>query len=201
MTKCSTALLSKTCWSMLNFGPDRVHIKSVVLLITALSFVWRKFSSPAISMQDSMSSEARRGERLTKIKVLEFYQTVHDECKEEAEKMKEEVKTTAEELSRHPSPQSQRHSALFHNVSTNMASHLTKELESRVYKQLWEEANAAVFRNLATWAASEGIRCFSASSLILTEAVKGATIPWSSVREITQQKRLVRKLAKKTSYF
>ena len=97
------------------------------------------------------NGEIRRSENPPRLTALEFYQDIHDECEEEAEKMKEELKTTADELSRLPSPRSRRHGALFHSVSLKMASHVKKELESQVYKQLWEEAHAAVFRNLATW--------------------------------------------------
>ena len=99
----------------------------------------------------SKKGELRRGDSFTKVTALEFYEGIHDECEEEAEKMKEELKTTAAELSRLPSPRSRRHGALFHSVSLKMASHMKKELESQVYKQLWEEAHAAVFRNLAAW--------------------------------------------------
>lgn len=103
-----------------------------------------------ISRKMAKNRELRRGESFNKMTVLEFYQGVDDECKERAEKLKEELKTTADDLSRRRSPRSQRHSALFHYVSTNMASHMKNDLESRVYKQLWEEAHAAVFRNLAS---------------------------------------------------
>lgn len=97
----------------------------------------------------SKKGELRRGDSFTKMTALEFYEGIASECEEEAEKMKEEVKTTADELSRLPSPRSQRHGALFHSVSLKMANHMKTELESQVYKQLWEEAHAAVFRNLA----------------------------------------------------
>lgn len=98
----------------------------------------------------SKKGELRRGESFTKMTVLEFYQGVNDECEEEAEKLREELKMTADILSRRPSPRSQRHSTLFRNVSSKMLGPMKKDLESRVYKELWEEANAAVFRNLAS---------------------------------------------------
>jgi hypothetical protein len=31
-----------------------------------------------------------------------------------------------------------------------MANHMKTDLENKVYKQLWEEANAAVFQNLSS---------------------------------------------------
>ena len=50
------------------------------------------------SVEMSKKGELRRGDSFTKVTALEFYEGIHDECEEEAEKMKEELKTTAAEL-------------------------------------------------------------------------------------------------------
>ena len=90
----------------------------------------------------------RRGESLTKMTAQEFYEAVQDECVKKAEKLTLELKMAADDLSHRRSPRSQRHSQLLRNVSSKMANHVKTDLENKIYEQLWEEANAAVFRNL-----------------------------------------------------
>jgi hypothetical protein len=103
----------------------------------------------------SQREELRRGDSLTKMTAQEFYESLQDECKEKAEKLTQELKMSADELSRRRSPRSQRHSELFRNVSSKMANHMKTDLENKIYKQLWEEANAAVFQNLSSRQLSE----------------------------------------------
>ena len=99
----------------------------------------------------------KRGRSLPTLTVTEFYQSVHDECKEKAEKLKEELQSTANDLSLRRSPRSQRYSALCRNVATtDMVSHLKNDFERQVYQKLWEEANAAVFENTAPWIQPQG---------------------------------------------
>ena len=98
----------------------------------------------------SQEKQLRRGDSLTKMTAQEFYESLQDECKEKAEELTQELKMTADDLSHRRSPRSQRHSELFRNVSSKMANHMKTDLENKVYKQLWEEANAAVFQNLSS---------------------------------------------------
>ena len=95
----------------------------------------------------SEAGALRRGDSFTKVNVQEFYEGLQDECRERAEKLTEELKMTADDLSLRRSPRSQRQSDLFRSVSSKMANHMKADLENKIYKQLWEEANAAVFQN------------------------------------------------------
>ena len=97
----------------------------------------------------SQGKQLRRGDSLTKMSAQEFYESLQDECKERAEKLTEDLKMAADDLSHRRSPRSQRHSELFRNVSSKMANHMKTDLENKIYKQLWEEANAAVFQNFS----------------------------------------------------
>ena len=94
--------------------------------------------------------QLRRGESLTNMTAQEFYESVQEKCEEKAEKLTQELKMTADDLSRRRSPRSQRRSEMFRNVSRKMANHIKTDLENKIYKQLWNEANAAVFQNLSS---------------------------------------------------
>lgn len=93
--------------------------------------------------------QIRRGECLTNTTAQEFYERLQEECEEKAKRLTQELKTTADDLSHCHSPRSQRRSKMFSNVSRKMANHIKSDLEDKIYKQLWNEANTAVFQNLS----------------------------------------------------
>ena len=99
----------------------------------------------------AQKGHTKHGKCLPRLTVTEFYHGLHEECRKKAEKLKEELQITAEDLSRR-SPRSQRHGELYRNVAAKdlTVKYLKNDFESEVYKQLWEEANAAVFQNHLT---------------------------------------------------